>query len=136
MYFRLINSRVWSVNGHLNKALSKGPLTTTWIWNLHSDAHDFDLQQSSVILITRKVFSSNVAHLSLVFFWISGMHLNGAYFSNYGIWLKDPKHSLPSAHNVWYLIGQDILSPSNPIVWHFHFWLWVHFHKCSFYMGI
>ena len=103
LYFRLINSRVWSVNGHLNKALSKGPLTTTWIWNLHSDAHDFDLQQSSVILITRKVFSSNVAHLSLVFFWISGMHLNGAYFSNYGIWLKDPKHSLPSAHNVWYL---------------------------------
>ena len=110
MFFRYINSRVWSVNGHLNKALSKGPKTTTWIWNLHSDAHDFDMQQSSQFLVTRKVFSSNVAHLSLVFFWISSMHLNGAYFSNYDIWLKDPKHSLPSAHNVWSLIGQDILN--------------------------
>ena len=93
LFFRYINSRVWSVNGHLNKALSKGPKTTTWIWNLHSDAHDFDMQQSSQFLVTRKVFSSNVAHLSLVFFWISSMHLNGAYFSNYDIWLKDPKHS-------------------------------------------
>ena len=110
LFFRYINSRVWSKAGHFNKALSKGPKTTTWIWNLHSDAHDFDMQQSSQFLITRKVFSSNVAHLSFVLFWISGMHFHGAYFSNYDIWLKDPKHSLPSAHNVWSLIGQDILN--------------------------
>ena len=38
------------------------------------------------------------------------MHFHGAYFSNYNIWLKDPKHYLPSAHNVWSLIGQDILN--------------------------
>jgi len=68
------------------------------------------MQQSSIAVITRKVFSSNLAHLSLVFFWISGMHFHGAYFSNYDIWLKDPKHYLPSAHNVWSLIGQDILN--------------------------
>uniref|UniRef100_A0A7S1WVV6 photosystem I n=1 Tax=Alexandrium catenella TaxID=2925 RepID=A0A7S1WVV6_ALECA len=110
MFFRYVNCRVWSVNGHLNKALSKGPLTTTWIWNLHSDAHDFDVQQGSQSLVARKVFSSNIAHLSLVFFWLGGMHLNGAYFSNYSAWLKDPKHSLPSAHNVWPLVGQDILN--------------------------
>ena len=111
--------RYWSKAGHFYKALAKGPKTTTWIWNLHSDAHDFDMQQGLLkgygivffrAVITRKVFSSNLAHLSLVFFWISGMHLNGAYFSNYDIWLKDPKHSLPSAHNVWSLIGQDILN--------------------------
>ena len=110
MFYRFINSRVWSKAGHFNNALSKGPLSTTWIWNLHSDAHDFDIQQSSQFIITRKVFSSNVAHLSLVFFWLSGMHFHGAYFSNYDIWLKDPKHYLPSAHNVWSLIGQDILN--------------------------
>jgi photosystem I P700 chlorophyll a apoprotein A1 len=110
LFFRYINSRVWSVNGHLNKALSKGPKTTTWIWNLHSDAHDFDVQQGSQSLVARKVFSSNIAHLSLVFFWLGSMHLNGAYFSNYSAWLKDPKHSLPSAHNVWPLVGQDILN--------------------------
>ena len=68
------------------------------------------MQQSSIAVLTRKVFSSNLAHLSLVFFWISGMHFHGAYFSNYDIWLKDPKHYLPSAHNVWSLIGQDILN--------------------------
>jgi len=105
-----LTSRVWSKAGHFNKALSKGPNTTTWIWNLHSDAHDFDVQQSSVAVIARKVFSSNLAHLSLVFFWIGGMHFHGAYFSNYSAWLKDPKHCLPSAHNVWSLVGQDILN--------------------------
>ena len=47
-------------------------------------------------LIARKVFSSNLAHLSLVFFWISGMHLHGAYLSNYDIWLKIPN---PSRHH-------------------------------------
>jgi len=28
--------------GHFSRTLSKGPNTTTWIWNLHADAHDFD----------------------------------------------------------------------------------------------
>ena len=119
LFFRYINHKVWSKAGHFNKALSKGPKTTTWIWNLHSDAHDFDMQYlykktprlaKLAAVITRKVFSSNLAHLSLVFFWISYMHFHGAYFSNYDIWLKDPKHYLPSAHNVWSLIGQDILN--------------------------
>ena len=110
LFFRYINHKVWSKAGHFNKALSKGPKTTTWIWNLHSDAHDFDMQSKLAIRLTRKVFSSNLAHLSLVFFWISYMHFHGAYFSNYDIWLKDPKHYLPSAHNVWSLIGQDILN--------------------------
>ena len=111
MFFRYINITVWSKAGHLSKALSKGPKTTTWIWNLHSDAHDFDMQQSSIAVIRRKGFSSNLAHLSLVFFWISSMHFHGAYFSNYDIWLKDPKHYLPSAHLVWsQAFGQDILN--------------------------
>ena len=61
-------------------------------------------------LITRKVFSSNLAHLSLVFFWISRMHFDGAYFANDDIWKKDPKHYLGSAHLVCSLIGQDILN--------------------------
>ena len=38
------------------------------------------------------------------------MHFHGAYFSNYGICLKDPKHYLPTAHLVWGFIGQDILN--------------------------
>ena len=108
--FRYINTTLWSKAGHFNKALSKGAKTTTWIWNLHDYAHDFDIQQRSTGLIARKVFSSNLAHLSLVFFWISGMHLHGAYLSNYDIWLKDPKSITPSSHLAYSLIGQDILN--------------------------
>jgi len=96
-----------------NKALSSGPKTTTWIWNLHASAHDFDVQQSSASLIARKVFSSNLAHLSLVFCWLGGMHFHGAYFSNYSAWLKDSIHCLPSSHLVYPLAGQDILNDYN-----------------------
>jgi photosystem I P700 chlorophyll a apoprotein A1 len=94
LVFRYINTYIWSKAGHFNKALSKGPKTTTWIWNLHDHAHDFDIQQSSMAVITRKVFSSNLAHLSLVFFWMGGMHFHGAYFSNYDIWLNNNSNAL------------------------------------------
>ena len=58
----------------LSIALSKGAKTTRQIWNLHSSAHDFVLsQQSSTSVITRKVFSSNLTHLALLFFFISGI---------------------------------------------------------------
>ena len=36
----------WAKPGHFSRTLSKGPTTTTWIWNLHADAHDFDTQTS------------------------------------------------------------------------------------------
>ena len=34
----------WAQPGHFSRTLAKGPKTTTWIWNLHADAHDFDSQ--------------------------------------------------------------------------------------------
>ena len=37
----------WAKPGHFSRTLAKGPKTTTWIWNLHADAHDFDLQSKS-----------------------------------------------------------------------------------------
>lgn len=91
---KYINTTQFTTAGHFNKALSKGH-TTTWIWNLHSDAHDFDIQS---LTLTTKVFASNLAHLSNVFFWISGMHFHGCYNSNYLVWLKDPAIDMPSAH--------------------------------------
>jgi photosystem I P700 chlorophyll a apoprotein A1 len=69
-----------------------------------------DSGSASSQIIGRKVFSSNLAHLSLVFFWMSMANFHGAYFSNYSAWLKDPKHCSPSAHIVWSLVGQDILN--------------------------
>eukprot|EP00980_Cylindrotheca_fusiformis_P031175 scaffold25935_cov2061-Cylindrotheca_fusiformis.AAC.1 len=38
----------WAQPGHFSRTLAKGPKTTTWIWNLHADVHDFDSQTSSL----------------------------------------------------------------------------------------
>jgi len=109
-------SRLWTKAGLNNSAFSKassGKLTatsTSWIWNLHSDAHDFDIQVESRAVGVRKVFSSNLAHIGVVLCWLGGMLYHGAYFSNYSAWLKDPKHCLPSAQLVYYVVGQDILN--------------------------
>ena len=37
----------WAQPGHFSRTLAKGPKTTTWIWNLHADAHDFDSTTST-----------------------------------------------------------------------------------------
>ena len=66
MLLRYVNACLWSKAGHFNKSLSKAPKTTSFIWNLHADAHDFDASSSSSTLLTRKVFSSNLAHISLI----------------------------------------------------------------------
>ena len=44
----------WAQPGHFSRTLAKGPKTTTWIWNLHADAHDFDSQTNSLEDISRK----------------------------------------------------------------------------------
>jgi photosystem I P700 chlorophyll a apoprotein A1 len=41
----------------------KGQKTTTWIWNLHADAHDFDMQTKSLEDISRKIFSAHFGQL-------------------------------------------------------------------------
>lgn len=97
-------SRVWSRVGHYSKALAKGPKTTTWIFNLHADAHDFQ------ILFTTgpQVLSSHLAHLSLVFFWITGLHFHGAEYSNYCSFISDPQVYTPSSHLVWSLTSSSL----------------------------
>ena len=112
-------SRLWSIlteAGSNNKAFfkaSNGKLnvtSTSWVWNLHAVAHDFDIQRENAMIGLRKVFSSNLAHISIVFFWLNGMHFHGAYFSNYIAWIKCPKHYLSSAQLTCSSIGQDILN--------------------------
>lgn len=39
---------LWAKPGHFSSQLSKGPATTSWIWNLHADAHDFDAQTTDL----------------------------------------------------------------------------------------
>ena len=87
----------WARPGHFSRTIAKGPDTTTWIWNLHADAHDFDSHTGDLEEISRKVFSAHFGQLSIIFLWLSGMYFHGAHFSNYEAWLSDPTHIGPSA---------------------------------------
>ncbi|MEO1800248.1 MAG: photosystem I core protein PsaA [Cyanobacteria bacterium J06629_2] len=100
----------WAKPGHFDRTLARGPKTTTWIWNLHADAHDFDSHTSDLEDISRKIFSAHFGHLAVVFIWLSGMYFHGARFSNYTSWLNDPTSIKPSAQVVWSIFGQDILN--------------------------
>ena len=100
----------WAQPGHFSRTLAKGPKTTTWIWNLHADAHDFDSHTSSLEDISRKIFSAHFGQLSIIFLWSSGMYFHGARFSNYSAWLSNPTSVKPSAQVVWPIVGQEVLN--------------------------
>lgn len=100
----------WAQPGHFDRSLARGPKTTTWIWNLHALAHDFDTHTSDLEDISRKIFSAHFGHLAVVMVWLSGMIFHGAKFSNYEAWLSDPLNVRPSAQVVWPIVGQDILN--------------------------
>jgi photosystem I P700 chlorophyll a apoprotein A1 len=106
----------WAKPGHFSRTLSKGPMTTTWIWNLHADAHDFDAHTTDLEEISRKVFSAHFGQLGIIFIWLSGMYFHGARFSNYEAWLSDPTHIKPSAQVVWPIVGQEILNGGRILV--------------------
>ena len=100
----------WAKPGHFASSLLKGPNTTTWIWNLHADAHDFDSHTNSLEEISRKIFSAHFGQLAIIFLWLSGMYFHGAKFSNYIAWLSNPTNIKPSAQIVWPIVGQEILN--------------------------
>merc|ERR1711991_1285315 len=58
--------------GHFDRALAKGPKTTTWVWNLHANAHDFDAHTSDLQEVSRRIFSAHFGHLAVIFIWLSG----------------------------------------------------------------
>jgi photosystem I P700 chlorophyll a apoprotein A1 len=100
----------WSQPGHFDRKLARGPKTTTWIWDLHASAHDFDSHTSDLEDVSRKIFSAHFGHLAVVFIWLSGMYFHGAKFSNYEAWLANPLAIKPSAQVVWPIVGQEILN--------------------------
>nr|YP_009654399.1 photosystem I P700 apoprotein A1 [Pleurostichidium falkenbergii]QCH39686.1 photosystem I P700 apoprotein A1 [Pleurostichidium falkenbergii] len=100
----------WAKPGHFSRTLAKGPNTTTWIWNLHAHAHEFDSHTTSLEDISRKIFSAHFGQLAIIFLWLSGMYFHGAKFSNYVAWLSNPTIVKPSAQIVWPIVGQEILN--------------------------
>ena len=100
----------WATPGHFSRSLAKGPASTTWIWNLHADAHDFDSHTNSLEEVSRKIFSAHFGQLAIIFLWLSGMYFHGAKFSNYVAWLSNPSNIKPSAQVVWPIVGQEILN--------------------------
>jgi photosystem I P700 chlorophyll a apoprotein A1 len=104
------NFEKWAKPGHFSRTLAQGPTTTTWIWTLHADAHDFDTHTSDLQEISRKVFSAHFGQLGIILIWLSGRYFHGARFSNYESWLTDPTHIKPSAQVVWPIVGQEILN--------------------------
>lgn len=110
--FRYVTSSSWAAPGGFISTYSKGYSSTTWVFDLHISPHDFDAPyvSSTTTYFSRKVFSANATHLSVVLLWVSGMHFHGAYFSNYSSWLKDPLCTSPSAQSVWEVVGQSSLN--------------------------
>ena len=49
-----VSTEKWAKFGFYDKTLAKGPKTTTWIWNLHADAHDFDKHSNDAQENSRK----------------------------------------------------------------------------------
>ncbi len=100
----------WAQPGHFDRTLARGPKTTTWIWNLHALAHDFDSQTSDLEDVSRKVFAAHFGQLAVIFLWFSLLYFQGARFSNYEAWLLDPINIKPSAQVVSAIVGQEILN--------------------------
>ena len=49
----------WSKPGHFKRSLTRGPKSTTWIWDLNADAHDFDSHTTDLEDISRRIFSAH-----------------------------------------------------------------------------
>ena len=111
MLFRYLHLQIWFTAGVFTKSLFKGSYTTTWLWSLHSESHDFETQfYSSDAIRDRKILSANLSHVALVLLWITALSFHAVYFSNYTLWLLDPKHVICTAQYVWFIIGQDYLN--------------------------
>lgn len=71
--------------------------STSWLWALHADAHDFPSQVQLNGLVAARIFATHFGHLSVVAAWLSASTFGGARFSNFVAWIADPLSVKPSA---------------------------------------
>lgn len=81
--------------------LSTEVSTTSWLWALHADAHDFPSQVGMNGLVASRIFATHFGHLSIVAAWLSAVTFAGSRFSNYSAWLASPLTVKPMAQIVY-----------------------------------
>ena len=86
--------------------------STTGIWVLHADAHDFRSQSLRVPNLAARIFATHFGHLSIVLAWLSASLFAGGRFSNYEAWLANPVACQPAAQVVYNAspVLQDVLN--------------------------
>jgi photosystem I P700 chlorophyll a apoprotein A1 len=99
----------WYKTGRAGAQLGKMCTSTTWLWNLHADSHDFMLT-TDLSSRNKQVLAANLWHVSLVCFWMLGMHFHGVYFSNFWQWCEDPVGISPASIGVYAVVGQELLN--------------------------
>jgi photosystem I P700 chlorophyll a apoprotein A1 len=75
--------------------------STTWIWGLHADAHDFQGQVAGNGELAARIFATHFGHLAVVSAWLSALFYGGARCSNYEMWLTAPTRVKPAAQIVY-----------------------------------
>jgi photosystem I P700 chlorophyll a apoprotein A1 len=81
--------------------MSDDVASTTWLWSLHADAHDFPNQVALNGLVASRIFATHFGHISIVAAWLSASLFGGARYSNYMAWLADPLSVKPTAQIVY-----------------------------------
>ena len=76
-------------------------VSSSWIWGLYADAHDFQGQVSGNGEIAARIFATHFGHLAIVSAWLSALFFSGGRFSNYEMWLIDPVRIKPAAQIVY-----------------------------------
>lgn len=89
---------LWQVQGGYK---TSDVQSTTWIWGLHADAHDFQGQVSANGEIAARIFATHFGHLAIVSAWLSALFFAGGRCSNYEMWLIDPARIKPAAQIVY-----------------------------------
>ena len=102
------SSKEWIKSANFSRTIAKGPKTITWIWNLHANAHDFN-----ILAIWRRFLEKillPIWPISIIFLWLSGLYFHSVCFSNYEAWLSNAAHIGSSAQVIWPIVGKEILN--------------------------
>ena len=84
-----------------SQSLVKDP-TTRRLWFGIATAHDFESHDSiTEEILYQKIFASHFGQLAIIFLWTAGNIFHVSWQGNFEIFVKDPLHVRPIAHEIW-----------------------------------